>query len=120
MAPKKNPTTTAIVHNTNIETSAGQANNQAVTGRDLDMLAQNLTTTFAEQLCAIVSANAATPHEQVLADMVDQIKNLKESIEPTNSSSQKSDDRDTQISRSSRRNRKRREKQTGFYQLPCL
>ena len=53
-----------------------------MTRRDLDMLAQNLTTAFTEQLCAIVSANAATPHQQVLADMADQIENLKKSIEP--------------------------------------
>ena len=58
------------------------------------MLAQNLTTAFIEQLRAIFSANAATPHQQVLANMAGQIKNLKERIEP-NSSFQKSDDRDT-------------------------
>ena len=109
MAPKRNPTQTATVHSIDTDTSVGQTNNQAVTRRDLDILAQNLTTAFAEQLCAIVSANAATPHQQVLADMADPIEILKKRIEP-HSSSQKSEDRDTLISRSSRRNRQRRER----------
>ena len=86
MALKRNPTQTAIVHNIDTDTSLGQANNQAVTCRDLDMLAQNLTTAFIEQLRAIVSANAATLHQQVLADMADQIENFKKSIEPHSSS----------------------------------
>ena len=58
------------MHSTDTDTFAGQVNNQAVTRHALDMLAQNLTTAFAEQLRAIVSANAVTPHQQVLADMV--------------------------------------------------
>jgi hypothetical protein len=40
MAPKKVHTQTATVHSTNTDTSEGQTNNQAVTRRDLDMLAQ--------------------------------------------------------------------------------
>ena len=100
----KLPPCTAQIH-----TSAGQANNQAVTRCDLNMLAQNLTSAFAEQLHAIVNANAATPHQQVLADIANQIENLKKRIEP-HSSFRKLDDRDTQISRSSKRNRQRKER----------
>ena len=50
MASKRNPTQTATVHSTDTDTSAGHANNQAVTRRDLDMLARNLTAAFSEQL----------------------------------------------------------------------
>ena len=57
MAPKRNPTKAATVHNTDTDTSAGQANNEAVTRQDLDLLAKNLTVAFSEQLRAIVSAN---------------------------------------------------------------
>ena len=46
-----------MVHSTDTDTSAGLANNQAVTRRDLDLQAQNLTVAFSEQLRAIVSAN---------------------------------------------------------------
>ena len=63
MAPKRNPTQTATVHSTNTNTSASQANNQLVARRDLEILAQNLTNAFAEQLRTIVSANAAPPHQ---------------------------------------------------------
>ena len=52
MAPKRNATQTAIVHSTDTDTSAGHANNQAVTRRDLDMLAWNLTAAFFEELRA--------------------------------------------------------------------
>ena len=58
MAPQKNPTHTATVHSTD-------------------------TDTFTKQLRAIVSANAATPHQQVLANVADQIDNLKKRMEPT-------------------------------------
>ncbi len=63
MASNKVQTQTATVHSIDTDTYAGQDNNQAVTRRDLDMLAQNLTTTFIEQLRAIVNANAATPYQ---------------------------------------------------------
>ena len=77
MAPKKNPTQTATVHSTDTDTSAGHANNQAVTRRDLDMLARNLTAAFSEQLRAIMNNNNP-PQQQVLENMADQIKNLWE------------------------------------------
>ena len=66
MAPKRNPTQATTLHSTDTDTSTGQANNQVVTRRDMDMLAQNLTTSYTEQLRAIVSVNAATPHQQAL------------------------------------------------------
>ena len=74
MAPKKNPTQTATVHSTDTDTSAGHANNQAVTRRDLDMLARNLTAAFTEQLRAVI--NNTPTQQRVLEDMADQIKNL--------------------------------------------
>ena len=55
MAPKKNTAQTATVQSTDTDTSAGQANNPAVTRRDLDLLAQNLTAAFAEQLRNVVA-----------------------------------------------------------------
>ena len=87
----------------------GQANNQAVTGRD--MLAQNLTNAFSEQLCAFVSTNNTAHRQQMLANMANQIKNLKELIQPSKdvSSPYKSDDGDTNVSYSSKRNKKSRE-----------
>ena len=69
MAPKKSPKKTATVHSIDTDTSAGQANNQVVTRRDLDMLAQNLTNAFFEQLHAILSANNAAAQHQILVDM---------------------------------------------------
>ena len=88
MAPKSNPTQTTTVHNTDTDTSAGHANNQVVTRHDLDMLAQNLTAAFFEQLCAVINHNNPT-QQRVLEDMADQIKNLQERIKshyrnPTN------------------------------------
>ena len=82
MAPKKNPTQTVTVHSIDTNTLAGQVNNQAVTRQDLDILAQNLTNAFTEQIHAIVSASNTVPQQQVLADMANQIKNLEERIEP--------------------------------------
>ena len=76
MAPKRNPTQTATVRSTNTNTSAGHTNNQAVTRRDLDMLARNLTAAFSDQLRAVINSNPA--QQQVLEDMADQIKNLQE------------------------------------------
>ena len=61
MAPKKNPTQTATVHSTDTETSRGMMNNQDVTRRDLDMLAQNQTNAFFEQHRTIVSTNNVAP-----------------------------------------------------------
>ncbi|XP_057517902.1 uncharacterized protein LOC130798824 [Amaranthus tricolor] len=110
MAPKKNPTQTATVHSTDTDTSAGHANNQAVTRRDLDMLARNLTAAFTEQLRAVISN---TPTQQrVLEDMADQIKNLQERIEPHHEvpKSHESQDGNSRTSHSSRRNKKRRER----------
>ena len=80
MAPKKNPTQTATVHSTDTDTSAGHANNQAVTRRDLDMLARNLTAAFSEQLRAVI--NNTPTQQRVLEDMAGQIKSLQERIEP--------------------------------------
>ena len=82
MAPKKNPTQTVTMHSTDTDTLAGPANNQALTRQDLDILAQNLTNAFTEQICVIVSASNAAPQQQVLADMANHIKNLKERIKP--------------------------------------
>ena len=81
MAPKRNPTQTATVHSTDTDTSAGHANNQAVTRRDLDMLTRNLTVAFSEQLRAVMNNNNP-PQQQVLEEMADQIKNLRDRIEP--------------------------------------
>ena len=75
MVPKRNPTQTATVHNTDTDTSSGHANNQAVTHRDLDMLARNLTAAFFEQLRAVINNNPA--QQRVLEDTADQIKNLQ-------------------------------------------
>ena len=61
MAPKKNPTHTIVVHSTDKDTFAGQANNQAVTRQKLDIFVQNLTTAFSEQICTIVSAKNVAP-----------------------------------------------------------
>ena len=83
MSPKRNPTQTATVHSTDTDTSAGHANNQAVTHRDLDMLARNLTAAFSEQLRAVINNNNPA-QQRVLEDMADQIKNLRERIEPPN------------------------------------
>ena len=60
MTLKRNPTPPATVYITDTDTSAGQANNQAMTRRDLDLLAQNLTVAFSEQHRVIVSANNPT------------------------------------------------------------
>ena len=49
------------MQNTDTDTSAGQANNQVVTRRDLDILVQNCTNTFTKQLRTTVRANAASP-----------------------------------------------------------
>ena len=73
MGSKKNPTQTTTVHNTDTNTSAGQANNQVVTRQGLDMLAQNLTTAFSEQLRAVVTANNAATQQQILTDIAGQI-----------------------------------------------
>ena len=110
MAPKKNPTQTATVHSTDTDTSAGHANNQAVTRRDLDMLARNLTAAFSEQLCTVINDNPA--QQRVLEDMADQIKNLQERIEPHDeiSKSHGSREGNSGMSRSSRRNKKRWER----------
>ena len=86
MAPKKVQTQTATVHSTDTDTSTGQANNQAVTRRDLDMLAQNLTNAFAEQLRAAISANTTNPNPQVLGDMAAQIEDLRRRMDPPNDS----------------------------------
>ena len=80
MASKRNPTQTATVHSTDTNTSTGHANNQAVTRRDLDMLARNLTTAFSEQLHAVINHNNPA-QQRILEDMADQIKNLQERIE---------------------------------------
>ena len=111
MAPKRNPTQIATVHSTDTDTSAGQANNQAVTRRDLDMLARNLTAAFSEQLRAVMNNNNPAP-QQVLEDMADQIKNLRERIEPPNETpkSHESQDGNSEMSRSSKRNKRRRER----------
>ena len=112
MAPKRNPTQTATVHNTDIDTSAGHANNQTVTRRDLDMLARNLTAAFSEQLRAVVNNNNPA-QQRVLEDMANQIKNLQERIQPhiEMPKSHESQDGNSRMSRSSRRNKKRRENQ---------
>ncbi|CAO2830646.1 unnamed protein product, partial [Amaranthus hypochondriacus] len=123
MAPKRIPTQTATVHSTDTDTSAEQANNQAVTRRDLDMLAQSLTTAFAEQLRAALSTNAPAQNQQTLDDMAAQIENLRKRIDPIDpspsqrqrESSQKQDskkqtDPETMASRSSHRNWKKRER----------
>ena len=101
MAPKRNPTQTATVHNTDTDTSAGHANNQTVTRRDLDMLARNLTAAFSEQLRAVINN---TPTQRVLEDMADQIKNLQERIEPHQEipKSHESQDGNSRMSHSSR------------------
>ena len=110
MAPKKNPTQTATVHNTDTNTSAGHANNQVVTRRDLDMLARNLTASFFEQLRAVI--NNTPTQQRVLEDMADQIKNLQERIEPHQEmpKSHESQDGNSRMSHSSRRNKRRRER----------
>ena len=69
MAPKKNLTQTATVHSTYTDTSAGHANNQAVTRCDLDMLARKLTAAFSKQLRAVINNNPA--QQRVLEDMAD-------------------------------------------------
>ena len=111
MAPKRNPTQTATVHNTDTDTLAGHANNQVVTRRDLDMLARNLTATFSEQLHAVINHNNPA-QQRILEDMADQIKNLKVRIEPRNEipKSHESQDGNSGMSRSSKRNKKRRER----------
>ena len=111
MAPKRNPIQTATVHSTDTDTSAGHANNQAVTRRDLDMLARNLTAAFSEQLRAVMNNNNP-PQQQVLQDMADQIKNLRERIEPHQEipKSHESQDGNSRMSHSSRRNKKRRKR----------
>ena len=110
MAPKKNPTQTATVHNTDTDTSAGHVNNQTVIRRDLDMLARNLTAAFSEQLCAVI--NNTPTQQRVLEDMADQIKSLQERIEPHQEipKSHESQDRNLRTSHSSRRNKKRWER----------
>ncbi|XP_057537254.1 uncharacterized protein LOC130814967 [Amaranthus tricolor] len=110
MAPKRNPTQTATVHSTDTDTSAGHANNQAVTRRDLDMLARNLTAAFSEQLRAVI--NNTPTQQRVLEDMANQIKNLQERIEPHQEipKSHESQDGNSRTSHSSRRNKKRRER----------
>jgi hypothetical protein len=108
MAPKKNPTQTATVHSTDTDTSAGQANNQVVTRRDLDMLAQNLTAAFSEQLRTIIKANAPD-QRQTMDEMANQIRNLQEQVSPHVHSSHPLTRSDTGMSRSSRRNKRRRE-----------
>ena len=59
MAPKKNPTQTTTVYNT--ETLKSQANIQVVIPQDQDILTQNLTNAFTERICSIVSANNVAP-----------------------------------------------------------
>ena len=106
MAPKRNPTQTATVHSTDTDTSAGQVNNQAVTRRDLEMLAQNLTATFSKQLRAVMSTNNPA-QQRALDDMANQIRNLQDRVAPRQDASnpQTSPDGNTRMSRSSRRNR---------------
>ena len=110
MAPKKNPTQIATVHSTNTDTSAGHTNNQAVTCRDLDMLARNLTAAFSEQLRAVI--NNTPTQQRMLEDMSDQIKNLQERIEPHQEipKSHESQDGNARMSHSNRSNKKRRER----------
>ena len=117
MAPKRNPTQTATVHNIDTDTSASHANNQAVTRRDLDMLARNLTAAFSEQLRAII--NNTPTQQRVLEDMADQIKNLRERIEPHQETpkSHESQDGNSSTSHSSRRNKKRRERSRTYPSL---
>ena len=83
-----------------------------LTCRDLDILVQNLTNAFTEQIHTIVSTNNAAPRQQVLTEMTTQIKNLKERIEPSEdvSTHPKSGDDDTKVSRSSKRNKRRKER----------
>jgi hypothetical protein len=108
MPPKRNPTQTATVHSTDTDTSAGQANNQVVTRRDLDILAQNLTAAFSEQLRAIVTQTPV--QRQTMDEMANQIRNLQDQVNPQpHSSPQASRSGNTGASRSSRRNKRRRE-----------